>query len=830
MSLIDCITKLRNEKRLTPKQGEDILRRAKRLENMYRASGKYSEADLAGKASFDALDGMLKDIKIAQYQEALTVERLLERRASAAENAETPNNWQEFKGRKKGASRALMDELLRTDELSNAIDGAAVHKMYDVAERFRSKVGGGIDKTRLFGGKNIDLMRNVVRVLKGEKGSKEATQFAEMIKESLDYLFDRKVRAGINLHRLENFGVPQRWDPSRMRKHGKAAFTRDAMQRLDRNRMVAPDGTPLDDISLNLVLDNIYNKLTGGPIRVLPGEGEFYSRGGGKSLRSSNESSRILHFKQADDWLEMHDKFGSGDIYENIMSDIRRQSKDIAIFERFGPNPQKVFDSLLAEVQLTNQLAKERGEKPVDKKLLGSPEAMWKVLTGAEDGLVNPKVADIMAATRNLQTFTKLGDAALANVADQGYVLIQLQRWGGSYLRYVHKFLKQLRPGNIADRKFAAEMMQGLQWAYSGVTAANRYGDVDAVGKFSRITRAAADFTVRFSGLSSLNRASKNAAALEINATIARNFQSPWVTLDSRIKSGFQERGITEADWNVIRDTTFETQGGARWLDLPTLLVKNPEVNSKITMIIHEIIRKAAPEPDLQTRSIITGGAGKGTFAREARQTFLQFKSFPMTVMIQNLRDLMFDPRLAPTSSRYIEAAKMVIVTSLWGAAIVQLKNINLGKDMQDPTSLDFFLKSIEQGGSLGVLTDGVRLSSQSTKGRMAEMLIGPAPSMAMDMLITLHGGGSALVEGDYNKVGTQMINLLRRNAPGRLWYTKMAYEHLILDQLEEMINPDFYKNWRRYERSLNRETGQEFWWKPGDPTPLRPPEIATKP
>lgn len=831
MSLQDCINKLRSSNTITNKQGQDILRKANRLENMYRLSGKYDESDIANKASRDALNGMLSDIKFAQYQESLTVLRLQQLRESIAENSQTKSNWEGFGGRKKGVDRAMVDELLRTESTGNAINAQAVGKMHEFAEQFRSRVGGNIDKTRLFGGKNNELIRQVVRVLHGDEGSKEAKYFAAMYKEGSDFIFNRKVRAGINIHKLENFGVPHRWDSNRLKSRGKLAFVRDAMQRLDRNRMVTPDGTGLDDANLEIVLGNVYNKLTGGPTQALPLEGEFLSRGSGKSLRSAAESSRVLHFKSGQDWLEMHDNYGVGDLFENMLSEINRSAKDIAVFERFGPNPQKVFDSLQSEAKLKNQLAIERGEKPALKRLIGTPDAMWKVLTGTESDLVNPKVAETMAGLRNFQSSAKLGSAVLSNLTDQAFALQQMQRWGGSYLNFVHKWFRQLRPGNVEDRALAAEMLLGLNWAYNGVSAANRFGDVDAIGRLSRTAKAAADFTIRTSGLSSLNRASRSAAGLEINSTIARNANSSWDTLDSRIKLGLEDRDITSSDWDVIRSTTVTVKGGAKYIDMQRLLQKNPDVSTRFTSIIHEVIRKAAPEPDLQARAIVTGGgAAKGTLAREATQTFLQFKTFPITVMLQTLRDQMFDPRLASRTSRVTDAAKLGLFATLIGGGVVQLNNIVNGRDFEDPFALSFYLKSINQGGSLGVLADGVKLSSETSRARVAEQLLPPAAGMAVDVTTGLAGAGSAAIDGDYDKIAKRVINTIKNQTPGRTFYTKLAVERFIYDQMEDMLRPDAYKDWRSYQRSLKRRTGQELWWKPGEIAPEQLPKVAEQP
>lgn len=835
MALRDCVNTLKGAGKLTDKQGEDILNKAARLENMYRASGKYSDADLGDKASRDALEGMLSDIKFAQYQEALTVEKLTNLRTSIDDNSLTPNNWRglpfKFLKRDKGPDRAMVDELLATERTAQAISAQAMSKMSEFAEQFRSKVGGNLDKLRMFGGENIDLIRQVVRGLHGDTVGPEAKTFAGMYKEASDFIFNRKVRAGVNIHKLENFGISHRWDSAALKGKGKASFVRDAMQRLDRNRMVAPDGTPLDDANLTGVLGNVFNKLTGGPTQALPLEGQFLSRGHGTSLRSASESSRVLHFKTGEDWLQMHDSYGTGDLFETMLSQIDAGARDISLFERFGPNPQKVFDSLQAENKLKVQLAADEGVQLSTKDMVGTPQQMWNVLTGPEDDLINPKTAEVFAGIRNFQSAAKLGAAVLSNLTDQAFATVQMNRWGASYTGFVQKWFRQLRPGNKEDRAFAAEQLLGLQWAYNGVSSANRFGDTDAIGKFSGLGKRAADFTIRTSGLSSLNRASRSAAGLEINSHIARNAKSTWTNLDSKIKLGLQDGGIGQKEWNVIRNTTLKTKDGAVYIDMQKLLAKNEGVSTQFAAIIHGVIRKAAPEPDLQTRSITTGGgSGKGTIAREAASTLLQFKSFPISVMIQTVRDQMFDPRLAGLSSRLTDAAKLAIIASMWGGGIVQLKNIVAGRDFEDPTTLGFYLKAVDQGGSLGILSDGVKLASSGNRQRVAERLLPPAASMAIDLTIGLLGGSAAVFGGDYDKIGKVVIDTIKNETPGRTFYTKLAFERLIVDQMDNLVRPDAYSDWQRYQRSLAKRTGQGFWWSPGDALPERAPRVAEQP
>jgi hypothetical protein len=52
-----------------------------------------------------------------------------------------------------------------------------------------------------------------------------------------------------------------------------------------------------------------------------------------------------------------------------------------------------------------------------------------------------------------------------------------------------------------------------------------------------------------------------------------------------------------------------------------------------------------------------------------------------------------------------------------------------------------------------------------------------------------------------------------------------MAYQRMFLDQLQYLTDPDAHKHFREQQQNLKRETGQGYWWAPGDMTPQRSPE-----
>ena len=68
--------------------------------------------------------------------------------------------------------------------------------------------------------------------------------------------------------------------------------------------------------------------------------------------------------------------------------------------------------------------------------------------------------------------------------------------------------------------------------------------------------------------------------------------------------------------------------------------------------------------------------------------------------------------------------------------------------------------------------------------------------------------------------VGKEAVRALKNYLPGvSLWYTRAAFERLVLDQLQALVDPNHRRSWSAMERQA-RLQGQDFWWRPGETAP----------
>jgi hypothetical protein len=75
--------------------------------------------------------------------------------------------------------------------------------------------------------------------------------------------------------------------------------------------------------------------------------------------------------------------------------------------------------------------------------------------------------------------------------------------------------------------------------------------------------------------------------------------------------------------------------------------------------------------------------------------------------------------------------------------------------------------------------------------------------------------------------IGADLSKYLRRHTPGgSLWYARLAIERLIFDTLQSMIDPKWNSKKRRKIKKTRKEQKTDFWWRPGDVSPNRPPSF----
>jgi hypothetical protein len=276
--------------------------------------------------------------------------------------------------------------------------------------------------------------------------------------------------------------------------------------------------------------------------------------------------------------------------------------------------------------------------------------------------------------------------------------------------------------------------------------------------------------------------------------------------------------GINSTEWDSIRRAPVLDVEGARFLD--TQAMPDQQLAEKLRTGIIQERRFAVLEPDARVRAITTGGLPQGTFMGELSRNLFLFKSFSLTMASTHLMRIVSQDTAAGMAKL---ALPFVVMHMIAGAAAMQAKNILYGKDVQNMGESKFWLQALAQGGGLGIYGDMMNSAFTRSGSSALATVAGPIGGMAEDALRLSFGQVRKGFEGDDTTFGSEIARAGRRYTPGT-WYTKLAVDRLLWDQIQILADPEYRGSFRRMEQRLKKDTGQEFWWRPGQTLPERAP------
>ena len=233
--------------------------------------------------------------------------------------------------------------------------------------------------------------------------------------------------------------------------------------------------------------------------------------------------------------------------------------------------------------------------------------------------------------------------------------------------------------------------------------------------------------------------------------------------------------------------------------------------------------RFVSPEPNLRTRAAINQGTKRGTIVGELLRSGMQFKGFPLSVLMMHGNRVLHG-KIGISRARY--AATVGIMATLFGAVSMQEKAIAKGQDPRPMTTPEFWVAAMLQGGALGIFGDFLFADSNRFGGGLVATSAGPLAGTAEDLWRLTQGTLVKKVKGDDSNFGRELVRFLKMNTPvSSIWYVRKAFEGIVWDNLQRLVDPDFDRANRRMMQRAERDYQTGFWWEPGEALPSRGPD-----
>ena len=728
-----------------------------------------------------------------------------------------------------GRNKALVKEMELTDNYAEGIKRETMSHLMDLLDAVESKQGTTAGRKALmflFDAQNPGMTRDLAIEIYGNgaggTGNVMAQKAAVAWLESIEQLRQRFNAGGGDVGKLEYGYLPQPHDQGRVRGSGDAAarakWVQDTLPLLDRNRYFQEDGTRLTDQQLADVLNAAWDTIaTGGLNKMTPGQG-----GGSGARANAGSDSRQIHFKDAEAYLAYMGKYGGGSMYDAMLGHIGGLSRDIALVERYGPNPAQ-------QMKLQFDLA-EKADIGVDRSFGMTPQSYWDLISGKTGMAENGNLARIAQDARNIQVFGKLASAVLSSVTDLGSFFVTTGFNKLSYWQALKNVGKQL-DGDTRD--FLT--MHGVI-ADSMISNLNRWSGDNIKNNWSG---RLANSTMKLSLMNAWTDTLRRAFSMTMMNGLAKLSRTEWSALSEWDRSHLTRKGITEADWEVIRAGQLTNYQGADFLTPEAIHasgdVRSSEVVAKVIGLITDESEYAVINPDLATKAAASaGGLSRGTVRGELARSVMQFKSFPIAMISRHWRRMLDAPQGvdgAPAlANRLMYGAAMMTSLTALGAIAYQNKQIVQGKDPLDMTTSKFWMRAMAQGGGMGIVGDFLLTDPTTNPGDATANAIknvaGPTVGSVFDIGYKL--GVENLYEaanGDDTHFVAEGIRTARSHLPYvNLWYAKAALDHAGLHALQENVSPGYLS---RMQQRAQRDWEQDYWWEPGTGAPERAPDMT---
>jgi hypothetical protein len=743
------------------------------------------------------------------------------------------------------------NNILSVEDTGNGIEAVAMGDLFDAWEavhsNFTDTINGALGRES-----QTALETLLVRALHGEDvGRPEIMKAAKAFHDVAERLRQRFNAAGGEVGKLDNWGMPHAWSADRVTAAGKDAYVEAMLPLLDRRQYVHEDGRRYSDEEMRTFLGNAWQSIaTGGANKPLS-----EVRTGGMRAKRHAEP-RQIHFRDGESAQRALAQFSEVGVLDAVARHVQRMSRDIALVEQFGPNPDLAVSRLLDELDQQYKLAKPGRTAEGEATRYGTQVAnLYDHLSGNTDiplqvPLIHAfgwsskyTVGDLFSDLRNLNIAGKLGSAFITSITDEATMHLTAHVNGISHVKLLMNELRTLNPADRTEHRIAGRA--GLM-AHTMLDELNRWGS-QSLGR--RVTGKLAATVVRLSGLNAITEARRRAYSVSMMDTLGAltREHASVSALESGDAAFLKKTGISEEHWQLWRlaqpeawrgnDSVLTPQAIYRIPDEQVRALNGPHSNPKLAKdkaaaALMGFVRReqdiAVIEPGARERALVHMGSRPGTWKGELLRSLFLFKSFPIAMFTRHLTRA-FSSEMTK-GQRIAYGTALMAGTTIMGAIAMEANDLLQGKD---PRSLNpgnergkaNFIAAVLKGGALGIYGDLLfsdpEDSGQSYLGQLGGPVVGTVESIFHLTLGNLHEAA----RGEDTHAGAELVRFAKGMTPGaNLWYTKAITDHLILQQMQEYFSPGYLA---RVKANAQRDYGATYWWEPGAKAPERAPDAS---
>lgn len=708
---------------------------------------------------------------------------------------------------------------------------------------------------------NPVMFRDVLRALHGEPpSSPQVKALVEALQDAQNFLRTSLNKYGYAIPELENWGMAHTHNAARIGGVPEDQWVAEIIDQINWKAMTdettgALFTSPPPRAFQDAFLRDVYNNIVYGR----GSKGTTWGRAG-RGNGNSFERHRVLAFKTADGWIDYNKKYGSGSPFNALMQQFDTMARQIAIARRFGHDADTGLD-YMEQLSIKRARDLKLGKKETDKITGAAAHGvrMLRVMGGglAPSGHYGAFWANFFSNTRNVLTAALLDRAVVISIpADLNSARMAAQAIGmnpGNFMStYVGLIADSAKVGGGATKDFLARLGHIADSLANPGAVMSRWNEEGFASEWSSVLSNA---SMRVQGLQAHTDNLRNALMASWAGHFAELKDTAWSALPEVLRRDMAERsGITEADWDSFRTSggIYTTPEGATFLDPIYWREANgmndkdaaAELYMKMQGYVEKWTELAVPTGSLIAKGYMdpnAWGLSPGSFPFEMLKSAGMFKSFIGAFVVNQARIM------AMTQSKWgglatgrgakaAYAFELVASYTAVGALAIQVGDMMMGRDPQDMSTDDFWVRAMLRGGGLGPVGDILSAGSTSWGTGFAGYAVGPMAQVIGDTLQLTAGNifqaYSQAMDGKEIDVNffEELMKMQSRYTP--MWQTPglaagRAADALITEPLWMLLDPDAADAMADAAKRRANLFSNKSFWQPGSPLPTRLPNLG---
>jgi hypothetical protein len=653
----------------------------------------------------------------------------------------------------------------------------------------------------------------------GVTGSREALSIAKIFGRYQDLARDNLNRAGAWIGDYAGYITRTSHDADKIRRAGYADWRSGMAETLDRPRTFEGVEDP------EKFMRGVYNALTTGVHLTEDFRGfkdPAFTGPGNLAKRLSQD--RVLHFRDADAWLDYNERFGTGTPAEAVLRSLDRAARAEALMRRWGTNPRAEF---AGDLQYLAEQNRDLEPAAVGRlqQAAHNLQTRFDYLDGTANMPANRLGAKISSAVRIWESMAKLGMVAFTHMSAGVTKAAELRYHGVGLLQGYGDFAASLLRGrgHGETRELADLLLAGTEGLNRDMIA--RFEPDDTVpGTLSKLSNS----FFRWAGLTYLLNAQKTGAEFVMSRHLGRQVDREFAELPPESQRLLKLYDIAPAEWDTLRSAPDHKAIDGRVFLTPDAAHRaigdlnagaRDQLALKLHALFNDIAERSVITPGIPERALFLGGARPGTLQGEALRFVAQFKTWPAAAVRQGLgREIYGGQGKAAAMAGVLHIA---LGSAITGYVIMSMKDLLKGRDPRSPVAPATWAAAMMQGGGIGILGDYLFGEYNRFGQNAAETLLGPVLgqgiSSVLDLWNKLKENAERKITGEGKPLDVlpETFRTVLNNLPfANMFYSRLALDYLFLWQVQEAMSPGFL---RRFERRVQQQNHQNFWLRPSE-------------